>query len=86
MNLNEIKYSACEIRAERLSVVEGDINFFLGQSAELADRLIALRNRLASLQIEQELLIAARELFQKVSMLVRYKISDQFAELATEAL
>jgi DNA repair exonuclease SbcCD ATPase subunit len=66
--------------------VENDVNFFLGQRSELADRLIGLRNRLASLQIEQELLIAARELFQKVSMLVRYKISERFAELATEAL
>jgi len=78
--------SACDIRAKRLSAVENDVNFFLGQRSELADRLIGLRNRLASLQIEQELLIAARELFQKVSMLVRYKISDRFAELATEAL
>lgn len=85
-NLDEIKCVACEIRAERLSVVERDVNFLLGQRSELASRLITLRNKLASLQIEQELLVAARELFQKVSMLVRYKISDRFAELATEAL
>lgn len=81
-----MKYTACEIRAERLSVVEGDVNYLLGQRSELTERLITLRDRLASIQIEQELLIAARELFQKVSMLVRYRISDRFAELATEAL
>lgn len=86
LNLSEMKCTACEIRAERLSIAEGDVNYLLGQRSELADRLITLRDKLASIQIEQELLIAARELFQKVSMLVRYKISDRFAELATEAL
>lgn len=86
LNLDEIKCNACEIRAERLSVADSDVTFLLGQRSELAERLIDLRNRFASLQIEHDLLIAARELFQKVSMLVRYKISDRFAELATEAL
>ncbi len=86
LNLDETKCNACEIRAERLSVIAHDLNFLLGKKSELADRLISLRNRLASIQIEQELLIAARELFQKVSTLVRYRISDRFAELATEAL
>jgi len=86
LNFDETGCSACDIRVKRLSAVENDVNFFLGRRSELAYRLIGLRNRLASLQIEQELLIAARELFQKVSMLVRYKISDRFAELATEAL
>jgi len=86
LNLDETKCNACEFRAERLSVIDSDITFLLGQKSQLTDRLISLRNRLAALQIEQELLVAARELFQKVSMLVRYKISDRFAELATEAL
>lgn len=86
LSLDEIKCNACEIRVERLSAVDSDINFLLGQRSELTERLITLRNRLAAIQIEQELLVAARGLLQKVSMLVRYKISDRFAELATEAL
>jgi len=58
----------------------------LGRRNELAERLDSLRSRLSELEAEQELLTASRTLFQKVSMLVRYKISDRFAELATDAL
>jgi len=67
-------------------VVEKDVSYQQGRRNELAERLENLKGRLSRLEVERELLAASRTLFQKVSMLVRYRISDRFAELATEAL
>lgn len=86
MNGTGTKCTASEIRNERLEVVVSDVSQLLGQKVAAAERLISLRNRLAALEAERNLLIASRELLQKVSTLVRYKISEQFAALATEAL
>jgi len=66
--------------------VERDVSYLQGRRNELTERLSSLRSRLSELEAERELLTASRTLFQKVSMLVRYKISDRFAELATSAL
>lgn len=78
--------STSEIQNERLVAVERDVSYLQGRRNELTERLSSLRSRLSELEAERELLTASRTLFQKVSMLVRYKISDRFAELATSAL
>jgi len=78
--------STSKILSERLVAVEKDVSYLQGRRNELTGRLGNLRSRLSELEAERELLTASRTLFQKVSMLVRYRISDRFAELATSAL
>lgn len=75
-----------QIRRERLAVVEEDIRLMLGQKQASVQRLMQLRTRNSELITEQDYLVVARDLYQKAAILVRYKVSDRFAELATEAL
>lgn len=75
-----------QIRRERLSAVEDDIQLLLGEKQASVRRLVSLRTRHSQLLTEQEYLEVARDLYQKAAIVVRYKVSDRFAALATEAL
>lgn len=82
----ETRYSVNEALSSRLTSVEREVHFLLGRRDELASRLRALQDKLLYIRKEQSLLTSARSLFQRASTIVRYRVSERFAELVTEAL
>jgi len=70
----------------RLNRASADVHQLLGRRLELESALDAYNVRLLGVDGEVEFLTAARELYQRVSTLLRIKLSERFAELATSAL
>lgn len=71
---------------QRLSRAEKEIDWLLGRKFELENTLAAQVQRAQEASIETEFLTTARELYQKTSTLLRVKLSERFADLATRAL
>lgn len=71
---------------QRLSRAEKEIDWLLGRKFELENTLAAHVQRAQEASVETEFLTTARELYQKTSTLLRVKLSERFADLATRAL
>jgi len=71
---------------QRLSRAEKEIDWLLGRKFELENTLAAHVQRAQEASVEAEFLTTARELYQKTSTLLRVKLSERFADLATRAL
>jgi len=71
---------------QRLSRAEKEIDWLLGRKFELENTLAAHVQRVQEASVEAEFLTTARELYQKTSTLLRVKLSERFADLATRAL
>jgi DNA repair exonuclease SbcCD ATPase subunit len=69
-----------------LNRVEKEIGWLLGREYELGNTLMTHQQRVAIIESEVNFLTEARSLYQKVSTLLRVKISERFADLATRAL
>lgn len=71
---------------QRLDNLSADVGWLQGRKYELEHTLSEHEQRITSIETELEFLTQARTLFQKVSTLLRIKISERFADLATQAL
>lgn len=71
---------------QRLDELEREVGWLHGREYELKNSLHAYQQRIVEIDTEVEFLNEARTLYQKVSTLLRVKISERFADLATRAL
>lgn len=71
---------------QRLDNLSTDVGWLQGRKYELENMLADYTRRLEVIETESALLTQARTLFQKTSTLLRVKLSEQFADLATQAL
>lgn len=71
---------------QRLNQAEREVDWLLGRKFELESSLVAYRRRVTEVEVRVGYLTTARELFQKASTLLRVKLSERFADLATQAL
>jgi len=71
---------------ERLVELERGVDWLLGREYELKKTLAGHQLRASGIRTEVEFLEQSRVLYQKVSTLLRIKISERFADLATRAL